>query len=135
MPGGRVANAPTKLVSVAQPGAGADWTYTLTYAAEIQGAGAQLVTNSTAASRTPVLKITDGSGDIEAELGNGAAQTASLTSQWTWAPTSASLTSAPYLVPFPAGLVLPSGFKIATVTANIQTTDQWSAIWLALVAV
>lgn len=115
------------------PAAGADITFVLgsNTRMRILAFGATLTTSVTVANRTPVLRLDNGPVNV-AFAPSPAAQAASLAIQYGWGP----LGYAPALVstfqgiggPFPVDLG-PNG-HVATVTANIQTTDQWSAVGL-----
>jgi hypothetical protein len=118
----------------AAPAAGADFAAIATVGTQqIQTISASLATSSHAATRYVCIKITDSAGNIYAEIGAGGTQTASLTYQYTWllGVEQTSSTSAIVVANLP-NIWLPAGFKFITVTANIDTNDQWSTGYYGL---
>ena len=121
-----------KTNTVAQPAAGADWTWTVpsSTAYQIQSIRAQLVTSSTVAARQPLLKILDLSGNVVLEAPATGTQAASLTQDYDWtagAP-SAAVSDGVVVTELPQGLILEAGWTVQTVTAALQAGDQWSLI-------
>jgi len=120
------------LTTVASPAAGADWAYTVPVgqSLKLSAVRARLITDITAASRFPVLQVTDASGNIVFESITTTAQPASTTKDYSWANVGerdTSTTYSPAALVFP-DLIIPAGYIIDMDTLNIQAGDQWSAI-------
>jgi len=118
-------------ISVGNPAAGADWTYTLptTQRLDVYGVHALLTTSATAGTRTVTLKVTDGANTLFL-IDATNTQAISLAYDYTMYPSSFAGGSAGthQYIPLPEPLVLMQGWTIGTTTANISATDQWSAI-------
>jgi hypothetical protein len=118
------------------PIAGADWQVTVPAGViwTLQSVTAQLQTSATVANRIPDLQIQDASGNIIQHALAGVAQTAGLTDTWSWSPGSVTSTVLGTLntVNLPAGLRLSAGWKVRTITANLQATDLWSSIFVSV---
>lgn len=136
----RVEGGQAEVVTVADPSAGADFSYTLPdgYNYEVRSIAYQLVTSAAAANRNPGVKVTDGS---DVELGRSfttGATTATKTSQqnadigFVGGGNSITDVAHIYSVPFGASR-LPAGWKIKSVVNNIQAADQISNVRLTLV--
>lgn len=123
------------VVNVTAPAAGADFVVTVPAGVNwlLRSVRVQLVTSVAVANRFPTLRLDDGAGHIFADLPAGAAIAASLTNQITWANglTNAVVNTA-NIGGLPTECRLPGGFRILTVTANIQAADQYSAMALEL---
>ena len=129
---GFTAPGPITVVKPSNPAAGADISYTLTYPALLVGVYALFTASATAASRTSQLVITDSAGATLWNGQSGSAVTASGASGYSWSPLPFVAAGPPQLLPIPPMLILPSGAIIKTVTANIQTGDQWSVLAFSL---
>lgn len=122
--------------TVANPAAGADWTYTV-------GAGgavgsrqriiaitAKLVTSAAVATRQVVLAVKSGA-TLLWEIAAGATQLASLTQTYNFgpgAPTQTTVIATTLSTGLPVDFSLGNGFTISSVTTAIDVADQWSAI-------
>lgn len=93
---------------------------------------AQLVQGLTQTPQ-PILIIDDGTNVLFESFGASAAQSASTTARYTWAPgleLSALVGSTPdihALAPLPAGLLLPPGYRIRTNTLGKGANTDWGA--------
>lgn len=117
---------------VANPAAGADWSFTpdSRAALEIKAVCAVFTSSAAVANRVPSLKITDGVETV-AVIPPPNAQAASLAETYTWIAGGASSTPGagfPQVCALPLKIILPPGFVISGQTTNIQAADQWSAI-------
>ena len=128
-------------VSVPEPAAGADWSYTLPYAARLIAVTAQFAASATAANRWPALVGVAGPASIYAAYVYmvGTAVTASTTAQLqgqpgmsVGAPTTIAGPVAITRYSYPPTGVLPADSIIESITFNIQAGDQWSDISLVL---
>lgn len=137
---------PQKLVTVAAPAAGADWTVTVP-AGEywvVIAANAQLVTDANVAARGPKLAFDAGAAaDTFYETGNsGTGQAASTTKQYSFGPGCAMETASPASGVFstfplpvaPPAMILFPGYRIRMITGAIQVGDQWSNIRLLVMS-
>jgi len=89
---------------------------------------ATLVSDANVANREVALQIDDGT-TVYFEAASGANQAASLTRQYTFAPTAvrgAAATGTGILVAI-ADLLLAAGHRFGTATTNRQATDNWGA--------
>ena len=125
-----------RVVAVAQPAAGADWTVTVAGARTqnvlwiVQSIRAQLVTSATVANRNPRLTLTVAGSEVY-RVSATTNQAAGVTNVYTWSE-GINYATAGGSVTF-EGLgrcfrAVPTGSVIATLTNNIDTADQWSAI-------
>jgi hypothetical protein len=124
-----------KLVS--NPGAGAEWTTTVPAGKfwRVLSVHYKLVNDATVATRISRLTFDDGTAAGIAYKGfNDIGQTASVTSDYSWAPgvgmpgvPAASTTCRTEAIP---ELVLSAGHRVRTITGNIQAADQYSEIVL-----
>lgn len=123
------------VVAVGNPAAGTDYSIIVPAGVNwlVRSIRAQLLTSAGVANRFVTLRVDDGAGNIFADLPCGAAQTASLTETYTWAPglTLSNVNNA-NTGGLPVEMRLPGGFRIRTVTANIQAADQFSGLALEL---
>lgn len=89
---------------------------------------AVLVTDATVSNRTSFISISDGTNLVGVH-GALQAQAASNTFRYSLSPTLAKGdNSAGYItIGFPPFLLLPAGYIIATITANLQAGDNWGA--------
>lgn len=122
-------------IAVADPAAGAEWSQTVPTNARwrVLGVDAALVTDATVANREAVLTIDDGAS-IVAEIAAGTAQAASLTRRYSFArgvqrggPAASTIINAP--IP---DAILMGGYRIRSVTTNLQAGDNWGApqLWV-----
>jgi hypothetical protein len=119
------------VVPVASPAAGADWRLTVPagHVYRVASVAAQFVTSATVATRVPFLTFSDGNATF-LQVPPFASQAASLTRQYAWFPESGGDTTAPGIAtPMPL-LALQAGWTIGVATTAIDTTDQWSAVYL-----
>jgi hypothetical protein len=125
--GGGVLNT----VSVPNPAAGTDWSYTPPAGVRqrVQSIQATLTTSAAVANRTVVIHITQG-GNVLYSAADPTPQTASTTVTYTFAPglPAQGATGNVVVTPLPAGLVINSTFTISVSTIGLQAGDQWSAI-------
>lgn len=118
------------------PAAGAEISETVPAGARwrFQSLHATLVTDATVATRNVQLLIDDGATTFH--RGNAAtSQAASLTFPYTFSPNGQAMVGAVNNAPqicTPVGLVLLAGWRIRTLTANVQATDNYGAPQLAL---
>jgi len=118
-------------IAVTTPGAGADFTFTIPTLSRyrIISLSATLTTAVAVANRNVELVIDDGA-NVLAEIDSGFSQLASLVNDYTWmdsGPIGAAFDNV-VVLPLPANLILPAGFRISSETTAIQGADQWSAI-------
>lgn len=116
--------------AAANPGAGAElsWTVPASQIWEVQGVRAILTTSATVASREAAMTVDDGTNQF-IKVVPGAVQTASLVKGFTYADIGSAYTapsSGNFMISFPK-ILAAAGYRIATVTANIQVGDQWSS--------
>lgn len=120
---------------VANPAAGADWSFTVPVAARIRirSLSATLTTSATVANRVPQLMLTDGT-NVYYVMAPNQAVSAGITSTVSAGPTNVPVIGAPGFVPLtlPGDAILPAGHVVKVVTAALQAGDQWTNIWLAL---
>jgi hypothetical protein len=92
-----------------------------------------LVTDATVANRTPALVIDDGSNIVWRGPWT-VAQTASSTNNYSIGNSMPAQVwyASTGLLPLPTILLLPAGYRIRTVTANLQAGDNWGApnLWV-----
>lgn len=123
------------VVSIVAPGAGADFVVVVPAGVNwlLRSIRVSLVTAVAVANRFVTLRLDDGAGHIFADLPCGAAQAASLTQTYTWANGLTNVqTNNANIGGLPTEARLPGGFRILTVTGNIQAADQFSAMALEL---
>jgi hypothetical protein len=130
---------PVQWVNPANPAAGANWTYTLPYAAKVKAVQAQFAASSVVATRYPYFVAGTApatSGNIvQVPLG---AVTASEGFQYNAfegagnGPSGTGDSPQRVTVPWPSDLVLPAGYVVGVQTTNMQTTDAWTNIRITL---
>jgi len=138
MAGGRVSGETVwrrsrRVVAVADPAAGADWSATVPggHVWVLEAIGARLTTDSTVVSRVPILTIGDGTGDVLEVAPAGTAE-ASETRRFAWLPDQAGLTGLGGVIsPLPR-LVLGPGWRVRVATLGLRGGDAWSQIRLAV---
>ena len=121
-----------RVFPVTTPAAGADFSATVPggFVWRPLAVTAKLVTSATVATRSVSLKITDQT-NVLAQFAPFGTQAASLTATYSWANGAASAGTAAGGGVVTTGLpdmALPSGYQLASVTAAIDTTDQWSNV-------
>lgn len=136
-PGGRAISpveGPGQIASVQQanPGAGADWTFTVPNFARMrfQSFNAVLTASAAVANRQVNIIVDDGANIVwQHDVGTNitAGQTASISGTGTNA--TVGLTTTELFVVLPPGLVLTQAMRIRSATTGIQAGDQWSAIF------
>ncbi len=122
-------------LQVANPGAGADWTFTVPALARMRldSFNAVFTAAVAVANRQVQLTVDDGSNtmwtdDLSANITAG--QTINVAVTQTNVPTGVVTTTLHMVIP--PGLILAPGWRLRAVTGAIQAADQWSAIWLNL---
>jgi hypothetical protein len=123
------------VVAVGNPAAGADYSIIVPAGVNwlVRSLRVQLVTSAAVANRFVTLRLDDGAGNIFADITGGVAQTASLTVLYTFANgLQPSANNSVTNTGLPTELRMPGGFRIRTVTANIQAADQFSGAALEL---
>lgn len=124
-------------VTIPAPAVNTDWRVTCPGQGiwRIQALRASLATSAAVANRQVSLVLSDGTADF-ATVPASAAITASKTGVVSTIPGAPSLGVAdgPLLFPAPTdGWLLLPGFSLRAVTANLDATDQWSAVQLWVV--
>lgn len=140
LPAGLQAPTRTK-VTVSQPAAGADWSYTVPAGTwlKLMSGLTTLTCSATTAQRNPGTIITDGTktiGRLEYQT-SGANPKASSVCQisyvtshnWQVAGNAQIPANGPLCLSLPP-FVLPPGYVIGSVTPNLQAGDQYSAVTL-----
>lgn len=125
-----------KLVITANPAAGTELSHTVPsdVAWLVVGAYIGLTTNATAANRRLSLVFDDGTTNF-ARLPIGVTQAANLTYTYSFAPglpRASAVESNVVVSPLP-DFMLPSGYRIRTLTENIQSGDDFTAAALYVV--
>lgn len=121
----------TAASTVANPAAGADWTYTVPAGVQqtLISVRAVLTTGGTAPTAPVLLRITSPTGQIIADLAALSTQGTSVTVTYMWSAGAQSSSSTNFQqMSLPAGLRLLPGSTIQTITGGIAAGDQWSAI-------
>lgn len=121
----------TAAATVANPAAGADWTYTVPAGVQqtLISVRAVLTTGATAPTAPVLLRITSPTGQIIADVAALSTQATGVAVTYMWSAGAQSSSSANFQqMSLPTGLRLLPGSTIQTVTAGIVATDQWSAI-------
>lgn len=115
---------------IADPIAGAEWSHTVgdNVAERIHTIEATLTASATAATRTPVLQVREGSNDIM-RIPPSIDATANDVIRYTWSPDiHTRLTSGTDSNQPAPSFLLTEAMVLETDTANIQEGDQWSDI-------
>jgi len=136
-PGGTLRNStdgPGFIHSIQQanPAAGSDFTFTAAAAQRlrIDSMQAQFAASAAVATRNVEIIVDDGANAVwtaDVAAGITASTTDQIVATGTNAPTGV-ITTVQSIV-LPPGLILAPGWRIRSVTQNIQAADQWSAIW------
>lgn len=122
-----------RAVAGADPAAGAEITVRVPETAQwrLLGLRFELVTDATVANRQVDLLIDDGANTV-LRIEPPAVQAASLTDGYNYGPglPARALLTSEFLIPLPVKVVLPGGWRIRTVTANLQAADNFGAVYL-----
>lgn len=116
------------VVAVANPVAGADWTYTTTRRATIKCVHAQLNTSAVAGNRVPRLEFL-WRGQTEcfrSIVSNNITASTGITCMWLPAPYATTIGSVMF-GPF-VPIELPEQSVIRVVTIALDTADQWQSL-------
>ena len=126
-------------VTVPQPAAGANWSYTLPFPARVRHIGAVFTASATAATRYPYVNINPGSpaGNGFDALPNGQGMTAGGAYYLSWQAGSGfvpylSLGANQWQAAIPDYGVLPTGTVIGSGVLALQAGDQWGSTNLQL---
>lgn len=124
--------AQVKRIAGAQPAAGADWTVTVTAGKSwVLFAVYAVLTQGLTQTPQPILFIDDGANVMLESIGSTAAQAASTTAAYNWAPGMiltgqiGSGTGVHSNAPVPDGLLLLPGWRLRTNTLGIGANSQW----------
>jgi hypothetical protein len=120
-------------IQVANPSAGADWTFTLPpqQRLRLDSFNAVFTASATVANRLVQVIVDDGVNTVWTDDLNAAitaSQVVNVSVTQTNIPTGAVTTILHAVVP--PGVILPGNWRLRTSTGAIQAGDQWSAIWL-----
>lgn len=129
-----------KTVASSDPAANTEHSYTVPAGKmiELYAINFNLVTDGNAANRRVVVTIDDGT-TVVAKIPSGHLQAASLTYNYSFVvggQTLSAVIGTDTCAQLPGPLLLPAGYRIKTVTANIQATDNYGVAtllvnWLA----
>ena len=121
----------SKIVTVANPAAGADWLFALTAPGLLIAVNAVLTTSAVVANRVPSFKLQDTGGDEIWECANGVNQAAAQVRRYMAGATGsvANIGTQQYFFT-PPGLVMSTGWAIRSNTVALDVGDQWSQIVL-----
>lgn len=125
---------PGNLISFvgASGGAGLDWAVTVPGISRwrVQSVVGLFTTSVAVAARTVRLQILDNIGVPVYETGNNNVQAAGLVIRYSYGPGTGTFQSGPasFVASLPEAMVLDGGWKIQTVTDNIDVADQWTFI-------
>jgi hypothetical protein len=115
------------------PAAGADITFTVPTAARFRLVSfvATLTAAVAVANRLVFLVIDDGA-NIVTTIPSGVTLVAATVNTYCFADSTpvTAVFDAASMGPLPSNCLLPSGFRVRTVTANLQAADQWSAAFM-----
>lgn len=129
---GHILPGEKRIVTVAQPAAGAGWAVTVPGGRQwrIQGATAQLVTDAVAANRLPIVTLSDQTTTwwrVGVDV-NIPASTTQLLSLGAGPQVGGSeVAGFPITLPLP-DMYLPAGTQLTVTTTAEDVGDQWSAI-------
>lgn len=127
---------PSSSNTVANPAAGADFSFTLTGGAILESVTATLTTAVAVANRSPALKIVNNVATVVVRgIQTPAVQAASLTVDYTWmVGAGAAIVGANQVVlPLPSLFVTAGTWTFSSLTNLIQAADQWSNIAVGFV--
>ena len=130
---GHYALAEQRIITLAQPAAGADWSASVPATARwrVNAVQAQFATSAAVANRVPHIVITDGQGHTVYNVPSLTNQVAATTFQYSAGATvvTAFFDSAVVMaLPYP--LKMLQTWTISSLTTAIQAADQWSNIVL-----
>jgi len=92
----------------------------------LQSFNTQLTTSATVANRTPHIRITDAAGNLFWDCAASAAQAASLTVQYSaCGGVQPTFNDNSAIFPVPDVMMLLQGWRIRTLTTNLQAGDTW----------
>lgn len=120
------------------PAAGADFSFTFPAGVHhLLDVAAVLVTSATVANRGVKFQLQDAAGNVLGTWGANFAHAASLTLNYSAPATIAGQTDpngnfGAIVVPMPDSIQVVAGWKLLSLTSNIQVGDQWSAIHFGL---
>lgn len=120
--------------TVANPAAGADWSYTVPagISETLISVRAVLTTGGAALTAPVILRISSPTGQIILDAAALSAQGAGATVTYVWSAGAQSTSSANFQqMSLPTGLRLMPGSTIQTISAGIVAADQWSAITIS----
>lgn len=121
----------SKVVAVANPAAGADWSFVTTSTVQILCVICQLQASAVVANRTPFIEFVTPGGISLFDNGAPGPIAAGGTGAYRMAPAFPSVNNGGTMtIPIPQGLVLATGSTIRVATINLDAGDQWSAIVL-----
>lgn len=129
--GGRVVT-----VNVANPAAGAEWTYTVPPGVVrlLVGACWLLTTSATVANRGVMVELADGANDLLGRWGGNWPEPANSVVNYSLPAPIAGQVDATglttVLIPVPRGLMFAAGWVIRSKTTNLQAADQHSRVFL-----
>lgn len=139
-PGGRIQQSTegpgwSHSINVPNPAAGVDWTFTAATAQRVlvKSFSSLLTPSATVANRNVSIIVDDGVNTVWQVIqptSIPASQVTTLSATTTNA-TAGVLPSIQTQI-FPPNLFLEPGWRLRVSTGNLQATDQWSAIWLAV---
>lgn len=125
-------NSPAAIQVIANPAAGADFTFTLTYARRLVAVFANYLPSAVVANRFPHLEFLAPSGAVLFYAMPPPAIVASANLNISWYPASGvntAIADAAINIPM-ADIQLPAQSKIQSVTTGIQVADQWANVKL-----
>jgi hypothetical protein len=131
--------APVYTVTVPNPAAGSNWSYTLLVPARLKSASAILSCSAGAATRYPIIQPVAGGvlvADVSLTPAGLTANQVGVCSVWSGAALVASAVGGGVIIanaPWPDE-ILPAGATIGSYVYGIQTADQWSSIGLTFSA-
>jgi hypothetical protein len=119
-------------LALGNPGAGADFTITLTAKTRtwVHSLTATLTTSAAVANRTPVFTIKDLAGNVLWSIAPPAVVVASKTIIYNFgeALTLGTDVNLNCTIPLPSECLLEGAATISSATTNIQAADQWSSV-------
>lgn len=122
----------SEVVPVANPAAGAGFTYTVSgsYWERLAALAFTLVTDGNAANRQVLVTVKDGSGAMLGAVSSGGTQAASLTRLYSFLPnvnSAQTVVNTTFISPLPLMFLQPE-FTVVVSIASVQAGDQVSAI-------
>ena len=121
-------------LTIAAPGAGADWTYAFTACVRValHSISGVLTTAVAVANRIPLFKIVAPAGSLTWQIAPSVSQPASQVSAYNLAGglNLSQDASKNFTLPIPEPTAYPPVLTISAVTTAIQAADQWSNIYV-----